>query len=360
MREWLTVIIVLLIAGILLDGLRRMRRARRENLRISRKARDLNPDDFPEVGSEICSQPRVVSYRDRRDAENLTKSVRESFARSRVTVGAPRRIPQQVALNLQEAVPMLMDSVDEPQAAEPPRRDYTQAPSWAEPKSRKSEPKHVPEPEYEGDEHEEAAWDTDEPALGSMDTLAESDRADEQPAFSYIDDADELDSAPAGESGKDSSSSKKAEESHIEPEEVLIINLMAPAGYRFEGSELRDALLDHGLRFGAMNIFHRHKNSDGSGPVRFSLANMVVPGTFDLSSMENFSTPGVSMFLSLPNEDNSLEAFDCMAETAKGLAQVLGGELKDENRSVMTRQTLEHCRQRVVEFERKKRLMQHS
>ncbi|MEC7377990.1 MAG: cell division protein ZipA, partial [Pseudomonadota bacterium] len=33
----------------------------------------------------------------------------------------------------------------------------------------------------------------------------------------------------------------------------------------------------------------------------------------------------------------------------------LGGDLKDERRSVMTPQTIEHCRQRIREFERKQR-----
>lgn len=34
----------------------------------------------------------------------------------------------------------------------------------------------------------------------------------------------------------------------------------------------------------------------------------------------------------------------------------MGGELKDENRSVMTAQTIEFARQRVHEFERRHRL----
>ena len=83
------------------------------------------------------------------------------------------------------------------------------------------------------------------------------------------------------------------------------------------------------------------------------MANMVVPGTFDLNNIENFETPGVSFFLTLPIESDSMTAFEMMVGTAKALCDNLGGELKDENRSVMTQQTIEHCRQRVREFERK-------
>jgi len=45
-----------------------------------------------------------------------------------------------------------------------------------------------------------------------------------------------------------------------------------------------------------------------------------------------------------------------MIAAARKLAHELNGELKDDQRSVMTAQTIEHYRQRIVEFERKKQL----
>jgi len=42
-----------------------------------------------------------------------------------------------------------------------------------------------------------------------------------------------------------------------------------------------------------------------------------------------------------------------MVAAARKLAHELGGELKDDQRSVMTAQTIEHYRQRIVEFERR-------
>ena len=62
------------------------------------------------------------------------------------------------------------------------------------------------------------------------------------------------------------------------------------------------------------------------------------------------------MFLSLPVAGESLAAFNDLSVTAKNLANALGAELKDENRSVMTPQTIEHGRQRVIEYERKRKL----
>lgn len=58
--------------------------------------------------------------------------------------------------------------------------------------------------------------------------------------------------------------------------------------------------------------------------------------------------------MTLPIDADSMQSFDLMAETAQAIAQTLGGELKDEQRSAMTKQTLEHSRQRIRDFERKK------
>jgi len=49
-------------------------------------------------------------------------------------------------------------------------------------------------------------------------------------------------------------------------------------------------------------------------------------------------------------------AFDAMLLTAKNIAAELGGELKDENRSVMTGQTIEHYRERIRDFSRRQQL----
>ena len=42
-----------------------------------------------------------------------------------------------------------------------------------------------------------------------------------------------------------------------------------------------------------------------------------------------------------------------MLASARKLSTELNGELKDEQRSVMTAQTIEHYRNRIAEFERK-------
>ena len=157
-------------------------------------------------------------------------------------------------------------------------------------------------------------------------------------------------STPAPQSESDSDHIEDVEETEA-VEEVIIINVMAPQGRPFEGAQLLQILLRQGMRLGEMSIFHRHADNNGSGPVMFSMANMVKPGTFDMANMESFTTPGVSLFTQLPSRLRHMHNFELMLETAQCLRDELHGELKDENRSVLTRQTIEHYRQRIRDFE---------
>jgi len=336
-KDWLTVIIVLLIVGIVLDGLRRVRLAKRENIRVSKNARKADlEEDVPVGGSEFPSGgARVAVRRDEQDAQDLNQTVKDSFQAKRVTRGVAQKIPEQVSLNLEETVPMLMDSVDvEPNVDEVNTPDTQSFPI-----------------EGEG-----------EPQLGSLDNLQD---VIEEPLAEH----DHSSAESQSESPSTSTATSRATKGEVEPEpesdedtryaepdEVLIVNVMARAGTRFAGEDLLNALMAQQLKFGEMDIFHRHLDDDGDGPVLFSLANMIVPGTFNLSAMDSFETPGVSMFLSLPVAGESLAAYDNLIGTAQSLAQALGADLKDENRSVMTNQTIEHGRQRVIEYERKKKL----
>lgn len=139
------------------------------------------------------------------------------------------------------------------------------------------------------------------------------------------------------------------------PVEVIIVNVMSREPEGLAGARLLETVLSCGLRYGEMNIFHYHL-SETDDTTLFSMANILKPGTFDLNSMQSFQTPGVSFFMSLPlrggEKVSAMETFEKMLACAKKVAQNLNGELRDERRSVMTGQTVEHCRQRISEFSR--------
>jgi cell division protein ZipA len=135
--------------------------------------------------------------------------------------------------------------------------------------------------------------------------------------------------------------------------EVLILHVVAQDEGGFAGNDILQVLLALELRFGEMNFFHRHEQAAGRGAIEFSVANMLQPGVFDIDAMADFSTSGLTFFLTLPGPKDMMAAFDLMVETAQSVAVNLAGDLLDDTRSATTRQTLEHMRQRIRDLERR-------
>jgi cell division protein ZipA len=102
-----------------------------------------------------------------------------------------------------------------------------------------------------------------------------------------------------------------------------------------------------------MDFFHRHEFEAGRGAIQFSVANMMQPGVFDIDNMADMTTPGLVFFLTLPGPEDMMQAFDYMLETAQAVSRNLGADVLDESRSVLTKQTVEHSRQKVRDLERR-------
>ena len=134
---------------------------------------------------------------------------------------------------------------------------------------------------------------------------------------------------------------------------VFILYVVARSEDGFSGMDILESLLACDLRFGDMDFFHRHERASGRGPIEFSVANMMKPGVFDIDNMEPLQTRGLMFFVTLPGPTDMLKAFDYMYETAKVVAKGLDGDIQDEKRSVVTRQSLEHMRQQIRELERR-------
>ncbi|TFY90784.1 cell division protein ZipA [Pseudomonas kairouanensis] len=277
LREWLIVIGIIVIAGILFDGWRRMRGGKGKlKFRLDRNLSNLPDDDG---SAELLGPPRVLDTHkepqlDEHDLPSMSAPVREAR---------------------------------EPSS----KRGKRAAPAAAEP--------------HQGDLNLDV---------------------DEGPSFSSRDD-----DFPDENVGKNAPRQSVADQPAAE--EVLVISVICRDAAGFKGPALLQNILESGLRFGEMDIFHRHESMAGNGEVLFSMANAVKPGTFDLDDIDLFSTPAVSFFLGLPGPRHPKQAFDVMVAAARKLSQELNGELKDDQRSVLTAQTIEHYRQRIVEFERR-------
>ncbi|WP_019025986.1 cell division protein ZipA [Colwellia piezophila] len=138
--------------------------------------------------------------------------------------------------------------------------------------------------------------------------------------------------------------------------QVIILSVVMPVNQQMFGAALLPSLLTLGLKYGEMNIFHRHEDNAGNGKVTFSLANIMNPGSFDLDTMESFATRGVSLFMTLPNAGDSFYVFEQMLNAAKQLAQEFNAQVLDDKRNVMTKQTEQHYLNKIREFDRMNRI----
>ncbi|MFC3914995.1 cell division protein ZipA [Pseudaeromonas sharmana] len=114
------------------------------------------------------------------------------------------------------------------------------------------------------------------------------------------------------------------------------VNIMARDGLQLDGQDLLFILKKLGFKFGEMDIFHRHLETDGQGEVLFSVANMVKPGTFDPARMSHFYTPGVSLFMELPPPGRAEAHLRLMMQAADKMSAELDALVMDRERKPLT------------------------
>jgi len=140
----------------------------------------------------------------------------------------------------------------------------------------------------------------------------------------------------------------------IQEQEVLVLNVKASEDNPIAGAALLPMLLTLGFKFGDQDIFHRHVNSNGKGPVLFSLANMFKPGVFDIDNLENFNTLGVSLFMMLPIEGDPHQVFNMMHNAARKISEEFSAVVLDGRRNPLTKQGLQQYVEKIREFERQR------
>lgn len=322
----------ILILAVVLDGVRRVRQQQRSKIRfgdVDKKVQVYGGEDY---NSELPNGgARVIG----RDLDPLFDEIpRESELQLQ-----PAAIAEDEPVNLDDSVPMLMESVDKHSGRDDARLARSE--------------------------------DRTEVQLDAFDELIPE--AEENSGFESLDPEPEPELRQAANPQRERESepvpppppkasprppvndSSDRRETRAAPQDVLVIHVMAERGHLFEGAALKQALLDHGLRLGDMNIFHYPlvDADDNSVDSAFSCINSIEPGTFNLATMDSMATPGVSFFLALPGPSRPVKALETMYAVARSLVDELGGELKDDTRSVLRAQTIEHYRERIREFERK-------
>lgn len=137
---------------------------------------------------------------------------------------------------------------------------------------------------------------------------------------------------------------------------ILALHVMPRAGADFLGSELAAAFQACNLKFGRYKVYHRLVGEGHDAPSVFSVANVVEPGSFDPAGFAESTFPGLTLFMVLPGARGGVAAYADMLATSRQLAQQLDGEVLDQERSTLTRQTARHIRERIIQFELQQRL----
>ena len=113
------------------------------------------------------------------------------------------------------------------------------------------------------------------------------------------------------------------------------------------------ALIDkYGLRYGAMNMFHRYEQKDGTGMLWFSMMGITDSGIapFDPHSVATNTYNGIVMFLSLPHPQ-AVRSFDSMMSIAYMMASDLDAIMLDEENQPITPEYKQQLRNQVRDYE---------
>lgn len=101
-----------------------------------------------------------------------------------------------------------------------------------------------------------------------------------------------------------------------------------------------------------MDIFHRLVDGRPElGPI-FSVANIIKPGSFDLTQIDSLETPALAFFLTLPAPVPALDAWETMEPAAQRMADLLDGVVLDEDRNALGRQRIQYIRDELRAYDR--------
>lgn len=134
-------------------------------------------------------------------------------------------------------------------------------------------------------------------------------------------------------------------------EHIIALYVMPAASRTLAGERTMQLLRKFGLRYGEMSLFHRFLDSDGTGPLMFSVLRYTSEGPlgFDLEALPNEQVEGLAFFLALPSK-HAAAGYDMMVSISTLLAREIQGQVYDEYMNELSPQLREHYRHFVLEY----------
>jgi len=135
---------------------------------------------------------------------------------------------------------------------------------------------------------------------------------------------------------------------------LLVLNVMAPRGYVFQGEDVFSVCDAQGLVLTEIGIFESY---DAQGSVNFSVASAEDPGVFNPNALADQVTMGLTCFIELDMVTNPKMAFRKMLACAHELNYLLGGELLDDTGIYLSQQSVSKYLARIKHVETSREAM---
>ncbi len=145
------------------------------------------------------------------------------------------------------------------------------------------------------------------------------------------------------------------EEFEVREEETLLdINpltslLILHLGSQKKGQFSKDSI---SIALNGLNFVYEEKGLftvlDANENIAFSIINGKKPGTF----LEDHTSDDLALVLDPVNLSSPLESFDLVIQISQSLKEIFECEILDEDRNLLTKQMIEHMRQKVIEYKR--------
>lgn len=149
-----------------------------------------------------------------------------------------------------------------------------------------------------------------------------------------------------------SSQSEPGKRPNEDYDKIIALYVAAKAGNLLHGPDIVVAAEKAGLTYGYMGVYHRLVDGrPDAGPI-FSVANILKPGSFDMSKIGELETPALALFLTLPAPLPALDAWETMEPAAQRMAGLLDGVVLDQERNALGRQRIQHIREELRAYDR--------
>ena len=209
---------------------------------------------------------------------------------------------------------------------------------------RKRDNNSIPHTLDEGPAAEGVAYDQNGDVISEVRVITPRDLMSESQAAAL----EERSPTPPASNGEKVDLTPEPEEEPIEVDKVVVLHVLAPHGEVFQGLDVRAALIAEGLVHGKDGFFGRRDERNNC--IKWRVANMLKPGTFDIAALEAMETNGLTLFMALPCPFSFLDAFDDLIATGQRLTDRLSGTLADEKRHRLNQQTIAHEREAVIDY----------